>query len=686
MSDAGLFLLHGIALSWRSRKANDCMTTHLIRAIGLWAAIAVTSLSFGQRGDYYLGDAPWYLTNAVGQKTLTQMWVTDSGYTQSYVETNIYPQLFARFNGLGWTDAEIMLFNVGPAAHNEAVLRGQGGGQPITGRITSNNGVRWPPGTYAVNFPCIIDGGEYLGAGTGFSASGGASTTQMNTTLTLNRTGWLGGVRVDGQYTASGGVVTDITFDSMNLIQSTTWQMLSGSFSYSESGYVDGFRLSGDNGSWLVSTYTSHGLATWDLGETYKIGRIFAETFNGYGWACVRGTPASADCISSFQNAMGGVGFIGTELNTIRIETLSGDDNPALMVQQSGYGRGAGGVISVVLGKSESGKRTPNKGQILLWQRDPCYGLVNVDDAQCDMTNLFVDAMIVTKTNTAALGNVVHAQLRGWNCRTLVHDVTSGVRWPAISYRPERISWSYRNGASKLFDELDGVLLTSSSVNATDRLGLVANNGAFDYVAGTPVYDIYGGGTPPPPPPACSWVVGAWGPCGPCVSNQCTQTRSVTSSVVGCVPTDPMPVTTQAVSCGSPPPGPTPLYVLTPFNNSNPSASINLNPDIYGVKRIVLTNVTFTVSAFNYQRILCGPNDAAGLRAVPSNGNGTTCRFRTSTGAYATTSVANVTKGTLYPTLEIILPASMTVDRLLAPPGQGSAMLLTCDKIELFAQ
>lgn len=643
-------------------------------------------MAHGQRADYYLGDAPFYLSNAVGQKTLTQMWVTDSGYTQSHVETNIYPQLFARLNGLGWHDTIVMKMNVGPAAHNEAMLKGHGGGQPITGRITSNNGVRWPAGTYAVNFPCIIDGGECQGAGTGFSASPGAGTTQMNTTLVLNRSGWLGGVRVDGQYTASGGVTTDITFDSMNLIQSTTWQMLSGSFSYTESGYVDGFRLTGDNGSWLDASYTSHGLATWDLGETYKIGRIFAETFNGYGWACVRGTPATAAEVSSFQNAMGGVGFIGTELNTIHIGTVSGDDNPALLVQQSGYGRGAGGVISVVLAKSESGKRTPNKGQLLLWQRDACYGLVNIDDAQCDMTNLFLDAMIVTKTNTAALGNVVHAQVRGWNCRTLVHDVTAGVRWPATSYRPERINWSYRNGASKLFDELDGVLLQSQSVNATDRLGMVANNGIFDYVTGTPTYDIYGGGTPPPPPPACSWITGAWSAWSTCTNNSQTRTRSVTSSVVGCTPTDPMPSTSETQSCGTVPPAATPLYTQSPFNNTSPSNTINLSPDIALVKRIVLTNVTFTVTTFNYQRLLVSPGESAGLRAVPLNSTGRTCRFRLPNGQYATANVATITVGTQYPTLELTFPSPITVDRLLAVPGTGNAMLLTCSKIDLYAQ
>lgn len=638
------------------------------------------------RGDKNLADAPYLLTHADGQKTLNQKWVVEGGQTIAYVKANIIPELFARYNGLGWTDNEVMAMTLLPAYWNDWVIKGLGGGQPITGVITSNNGVEVPAGVYLVNYPCITDGGEYIGQGTGFAGSVGG-TVSMNTNLVYDRAGWiggLGGTHLDGTYT-SGGQTINIVFDQANLIQTTTWQVLSGGRSYTESGYIDGFRLTGDNGSWYnTGQRRSNGMGMFDLGETYKIGRIFAETFNGSGVVLVRSTPATIDCLSSFQNAWSGIELVGSELNTININTLSGDDNPCMVGMSAGYGRGAGGVLNVNFTKSESGKRTPNKGQILLWQRDPSYGLINFSDAQCDMNNLFLDALIVLKNNTAAAGQVVHAQVRGWNCRTLVHDVTGGLRWAAQSYRPERITYSFRNGVARLQDECTGDAIPSSTVNANDRLGLVANNGVFDYVAGTPVYSITGGVTPPPPPPSCSWVVGPWQAWSACSNGTQTRTRSVTSSVVGCTPTDPMPPTSESQSCGAPPPTPAALFTRSPFNNASASTSIDI-PDVVGVKRIVLTNVTFNQASFSYQRLLVEAGGSQGLRAVPQNQSGTLCKFRVPGGtAYAASNVTDIAVNTLYPSLVLTLPTAITVDRLLGLPGTGSALLLTCDRIDLF--
>lgn len=528
------------------------------------------------RKDFDLSQAPYNLGFADGKKTLQQKWVVEAGQSISYVKANIAPRLFERFNGLGWTDAEVMQFNLLPAYWNDAVLEGQGGGQPITGRITSNNGIRVPAGDYDVNYPCIVDGGEYIGQGTGFAGS--VSTVSMNTTLRLNRAGWIGGLggnHIDGTYVPQGGSTTNIIFDSMNLIQSTTWQMLSGSNSYSESGYIDGFRLIGDNSSWFVNTYVSNGLATWDTGETYEIGRIFAEQLNGYGWACVRGTPSKSEVISVFQNALGGVGLIGTELNSIDLGLVSGDDNPALVVMSAGYGRGGGGNVSLKLGKSESGKRTPNKGQIVIWQKDPCYGLINVH-AQSDMNDKFIDSPFVFKTNTNSGGQVANILARGWNLRTIVHDVTNQKRWPGTPYRPESLVWSSRNGGT-LADLTSLQMLPASSVIATDRLGMVPNNGTFTYSpTGYPTYDITGGVAPPPPPPTCTWYPGPWSDWSECSGGQQTRTRFVVSTVPGCVPPEPMPPTSETQGCSTPVP-PTPLIdpsqVVVVANLDNPGSS-----------------------------------------------------------------------------------------------------------------
>ena len=56
-----------------------------------------------------------------------------------------------------------------------------------------------------------------------------------------------------------------------------------------------------------------------------------------------RGTPFTASSIMSvFGNTLGGVGILDGELGTFNLGTVSGDDNSALLVQDSKYGRGAG--------------------------------------------------------------------------------------------------------------------------------------------------------------------------------------------------------------------------------------------------------------------------------------------------------------------------------------------------------
>lgn len=513
------------------------------------------------RQDFFLGDAPYLLTHADGQKTLQQKWVVEGGQTVAWVKANIVPNLFARYNGLNWTDAEVMAMTLLPAYWNDAVISGLGGGQPITGVITSNNGVTVPAGVYLVNYPCITDGGHYLGQGTGFAGTPGGAVS-MNTNLVYDRAGWIGGIgsgttHLDGQSTV-GGVTTNIIYDQRNLITSVTWQVLSGGRSYTESGLIDGFRLTGDNSDWYKPAQpVCNGMGLWDPGETSKVGRIFAESFNGYGVKLVRGTPATIDCLSAFVNALGGINLCGTSLCTANINTLSGDDNPALIVQTAGYGRVAGGTLNVNLGKSESGKRSPNKGQIILWQQDECVGNININVGQADMNNQFLDAQFVVKPNNSSGGLMVKVQFAAWNFRTTFHDVTNGKRWPGTAYRPEFLIYTSRNNnGGTLLDGATGQLINSSTVNATDRLGLVANGGSFDYANGTPQYDITGGAGPVPP--QCSWVVGPWGAWGPCVNGSQDRTRSVTTSIPGCTPADPEPISIESQACGTPPPPPPP--------------------------------------------------------------------------------------------------------------------------------
>jgi hypothetical protein len=412
--------------------------------------------------------------------------------------------------------AKLMNMNVLPAAWNDAVLQGQSG--DIAGIITSRNGVDAPDGDYDVNYPCFVSMGDYRGKGTGYTnASPTTSGRNMNTCLRFTgKANWIG-----------------TEFDQMNLIQASTWGVLSGSTSYIESGTLSGFRLEGDNSGWYDPNYTSNGMGMWDMGETWTVDHIFATNFNGYGIANVRGTPAKYSTISLFTNALGGIGLIGTQLNNIWIEGISGDDNPALIVQVEGYERGAGGNLTVSGEKSESGKRSPNKGQILLWQRSPCVGNTTVLTPQSDMNGNFTDASFVM--NSREWGQTLNVfGYVAWNCRTTVHDVTNKKRWAVGSYSPQSFVWCSRNGGT--FSDL--VTLQSvagTAVNASDRLGMVANNGTFDYGSGTPAYSITGGAVTPPTCTA-TWTTGTR-TCGNCVGGFQTCTTPYVSSLSTCEPT-----------------------------------------------------------------------------------------------------------------------------------------------------
>jgi len=634
------------------------------------------------RGVLNLSAAPYLLINADGGKTLNQRWVIEGGLTPTQVKAQIIPSFSARLTALGYTDNEIMGLNVLPAYWNDWVCSGRSS-NPIDERLTSNNGVIVPMGVYSVNYPCMTDGGEFVGQGTGF-AGALAGTASNNTTLLLNRPGWMGGLHPDVHYTQNSVPLT-VSYTEMNLIQTVNYGMLGGSNSYTESGRIRQFRCIGDNGSWYDPTYTSNGVYLYDPGENYQLDGVYCEQFNGYGVAIARGTPAFVNYASVFQNALGGIGLIGTSLATINLNMISGDDNPALVVQIDGWGRTSGGWLNVTMGKSESGKRTPNKGQILLWQRSDCYGMTRWM-GPADMNLAMTDALFVMKTIPTSLGQVLDAEITGWNCRTLVHDVSAQKRWAYAQYTPSRFVWKSVGGTpvtSTMFDLTTGQMLTSTSVNATDRLGMVPINGVFDYTAGTPTYSLTGGATPPPPPPSCTWVTGPWSAFGPCVGGIETQTRIVTSSVPGCTPSTPMPPATNSQTCGVPPPLVPPLYTLSPFNNTNPSATINIT-DVPNVKRIVMTNVQFTVPTFSYQKLLVEAGGTTGLRAVPSNPAATQCRFRLPNGNYASSNVLTIQTGVLYPTLELTLPQTMTVASLLAAPGTGSAILLQCQTLQFY--
>ena len=106
----------------------------IIAALFALTSTAQTRKVFDLEKDFGLGAMQ-------SQLTLANLGTTDAAKTK-------YPRVFARFTGLGWTEAKVMSLSAFDAAWWEAILQGQGGGQPVTGMVASNNHIIVPAGTY----------------------------------------------------------------------------------------------------------------------------------------------------------------------------------------------------------------------------------------------------------------------------------------------------------------------------------------------------------------------------------------------------------------------------------------------------------------------------------------------------------------------------------------------------------
>ena len=426
-----------------------------------------------------------------------------------------------------WTDADgkFLRLSVASAEGLEAVWDGHALGidQPCISRNAISG-----YGEYWVNYPIPKHMGRWEGAGPHL----GWYPSHSALTFHVWKEEWLG----------------SDPHEMCSML--STGYKIEGNAGWLHGGYIGEIGFVGNNSGWYDPSYTESGLVLWDEAEASTIGNIWSVDHNGYGVKVIRGTPCTFTGVTSvFTNALGGLGLFDGELGTFSLGTVSGDDNPALVVMDSKYGRGAGGMVSFRLQKSESGKRVPNKGQIILWQKSPCVGAINIDMAQSDQNGNFSDAPFVMQSRawgqTLFVGGFV-----GWNMRTLVHDVTNKVRWECPSYAPRVFVWSSANGGS-ISDLVTLTHMPKSPVNASDRLGQVPNNGTFDYMNGLPAYSVKGGAIIAP---TCTWVPGVE-TCEPCSAGVQTCRTPYVASNAGCTPTGAKPGDGMAVkTCSVPAP------------------------------------------------------------------------------------------------------------------------------------
>ncbi len=144
-------------------------------AVVVGTASAQTRKAYDLRADYGL-------TEMQSKLQLSSLGTLDAAKAK-------YPRAYARLSGLGWSDAKFLTLSAFDAAWMDAVYQGQGGGQPITGVLNSQNHVNVPPGRYWQTVVAEFSGGEYTGAGTGFV---GDNSLSINTELVLWHEAWNG--------------------------------------------------------------------------------------------------------------------------------------------------------------------------------------------------------------------------------------------------------------------------------------------------------------------------------------------------------------------------------------------------------------------------------------------------------------------------------------------------------------
>jgi len=122
-------------------------------------------------------------------------------------------------------------------------------------------------------------------------------------------------------------------------------------YSYNESFRVERILLSGPEKNDGIRRI---GLFLRRAGECSWVNQVQANDFS-IGIVAYGGVPLTCGTITAFGNNIAGFAGLGTALSTINIFTLSGDDNPVLLLLDDlGYGA-PGGTVNAGLLKSEGG-------------------------------------------------------------------------------------------------------------------------------------------------------------------------------------------------------------------------------------------------------------------------------------------------------------------------------------------
>jgi len=452
-----------------------------------------------------------------------------------------YPRAYARMTspapGPAWSDAKFMTLSAFDAAWLQAVWAGLGGGQPISGWLSSNNDVVIPAGTYYQTITAEYSGGYYRGAGAGYSVE---NNTSQNTRLVIWHERWNG--------------------DPMERhgMQAGPWGG-KGNITYVEVTRIEALSLDGRSKEFPNQRFNSSGVRMWKPGEVTTTENVFARNFRTAGIEMHGPTPHHIGNLSVFENVVAGLLCVGCWGGTINVDMISGDDNGALIASLPGYGHEAGGTWNVGAVKLETMVATePNGagGFERTWRGQPVgvfYGQFAVHIGAISgasggglLPSLFVvDPRLQAGQLQGSHLNV--GTLKGFNYQYLVHDLMRGRGFAKLGdYRAHSLEY---DGAEGLAWQTGSRPLPAVNSLATFRVAHTAgsttpiNMGPTatphkNIIVGPPksttmVYLGEETGTTPPPV-TCTYTYSAW---STCTSGR--QTRTATASPTGCTGTAP---------------------------------------------------------------------------------------------------------------------------------------------------
>ncbi|MCB0770969.1 MAG: hypothetical protein KDC00_11270, partial [Flavobacteriales bacterium] len=458
---------------------------------------------------------------------------------------------------LAMTQAEVLAVGEFEAWYNELIWKTDA----VLGDTYINYGdgcgsratIILPHGAWDTKIPCLVAYNTVIGQGSGNWSNGSVSTG--GTRITIDHGKWISRV-----------------FPERNCMQTENYLRKEG---YQESYNVSGIRLEGGYGSKVYDpSFVSYGFASHDAGETSVVENVYSIGFNTSGFHFRKGTPGSGHQLSAFSNGVAGFLFTEGSVNTGYFNTLSGDDNPTLILVDAGAYPG-GGTLVFDLCKNETGTRQPNRFQIALTAR----GAFNIL-----MTGVSMQALEGSRMDAAfvvnAQGYPAQLDVRGYrecgnstgvgSYATLLQDGTS--RWSHPPYCvPINFTWTHEGNMTS------NRALTKTACACKDRLGGYVGAGTWNYQNCTPAY---GSTAPPPPPPtSCSWVLGTPGTWSACSNGMRSRITDYVTSPLGCTPTTNQPASIEETEACTVTPPPSSGFTTT-FSGSGPNLVATTGTDI----------------------------------------------------------------------------------------------------------